>query len=108
MRMLYKYAEGAFPYQLLIDKNARRNRQDPEYELLDTGIFHDNRYFDVFVEHVKAGPEDILIRIRAINRGTHPVTLCLLPTLWFRKNWSWSFDDMRPLLIQVNGDVPVK
>ncbi len=107
MRMLYKYPQAAFPYQLLIDKNARRNRQDPEYELLDTGIFHDNRYFDVFVEYAKAGPEDILIRIRAINRGTQPATLCLLPTLWFRNNWSWSFDDKRPLLRQVNWDVPV-
>jgi hypothetical protein len=107
MRMLYKYPQAAFPYQLLIDENARRNRQDPEYELLDTGIFHDNRYFDVFVEYAKAGPEDILIRIRAINRGTQPATLCLLPTLWFRNSWSWSFDDGRPLLRQVNRDLPV-
>src|SRR3989441_6474355 len=107
MRMLYRYPQAAFPYQQLVDENARRRRQDPEFELLDTGIFHDNRYFDVFVEYAKAGPEDILIRIRAINRGTQPATLCLLPTLWFRNNWSWSFDDKRPLLRQVNWDVPV-
>src|SRR4051794_17044902 len=107
MRMLYKYPQAAFPYQLLIEENARRNRQDPEYELLDTGIFHDNRYFDVFVEYAKADPEDILIRVRAINRGAQPATLCLLPTLWFRNSWSWSFDDGRPLLRQVYRDLPV-
>ncbi len=100
MRMLYKYPQAAFPYQQLIDENARRDSQDPEYELLDTGIFDDNRYFDVFVEYAKAAPEDILIRIRAINRGTQPAMLYVLPTLWFRNSWSWGVDDRYPLLRQ--------
>ncbi len=98
VRMLYKYPQAAFPYQQLIDENARRGRQDPEYELLDTGIFDDNRYFDVFVEYAKAAPEDILIRIRAINRGTQPAMLYVLPTLWFRNSWSWGVDDRYPIL----------
>ncbi len=100
MRMLYKYPQAAFPYQQLIEENARRSRQDPEYELLDTGVFDGNRYFDVFVEYAKAAPEDILIRIRAINRGAEPAVLYLLPTIWFRNTWSWGIDDQRPLLKQ--------
>ena len=100
MRMLYKYPQVAFPYQQLIDENARRGRQDPEFELLDTGVFDGNRYFDVFVEYAKAAPEDILVRVRAINRGTQPAVLYLLPTLWFRNSWSWGIDDRRPLLRQ--------
>src|SRR5438876_4098977 len=100
MRMVYNYPQAAFPYQQLIDENRRRSRQDPEYELLDTGVFDGNRYFDVFVEYAKVAPEDILIRIRAINRGTQPATLYLLPTLWFRNTWSWGIDDRRPLLSQ--------
>ena len=100
MRMLYKYPQAAFPYQQLIDENDRRGRQDPEYELLETGVFDGNRYFDVFVEYAKAAPEDILIRIRAINRGTQPATLYLLPTLWFRNTWSWGIDDSYPVLRQ--------
>src|SRR5579864_1389972 len=89
MRMLYKYPQAAFPYQQLIDENTRRNRQEPEYELLDTGIFAGNRYFDIFVEYAKATPEDILIRIRVVNRAPFPALLHLLPTLWFRNTWSW-------------------
>ena len=98
MRMLYKYPQAAFPYQQLVEENARRRRQDPEFELLDTGIFANNRYFDIFVEYAKAAPEDILIRIRAINRGTQPAILHLLPTLWFRNTWSWGIDDCKPFL----------
>src|SRR5205814_6196691 len=100
MRMLYKYPQAAFPYQQLIDENARRSRQDPEYELYDTGIFVENRYFDIFVEYAKATPEDILIRIRAINRGPSPARLSLLPTLWFRNTWSWGRDEGFPQLRQ--------
>jgi hypothetical protein len=100
MRMLYKYPHAAFPYQQLVEENARRGRQDSEFELLDTGIFEGDRYFDVFVEYAKAAPEDILIRITAVNRGPQPALLHLLPTLWFRNTWSWGLDDSRPSLKQ--------
>jgi hypothetical protein len=98
MRLLYKYPQAAFPYQQLLDENTRRGRQDAEYELVDTGIFEGNRYFDIFVEYAKAAPEDILIRIRVINRAPHPALLHLLPTLWFRNTWSWGRDDSSPFL----------
>src|SRR6266852_4450490 len=104
MRMLYRYPQAAFPYQQLVEENARRRRQDPEFELLDTGIFADNRYFDIFVEYAKSAPEDILIRIRAINRGPDSAMLYLLPTIWFRNTWSWGIDDRRPLLRQRRWD----
>ncbi|HZT98038.1 MAG TPA: hypothetical protein VFA10_00150 [Ktedonobacteraceae bacterium] len=106
MSMLYKYPQAAFPYQQLIEENARRGRQDPEFELLDTGIFADNRYFDVCVEYAKAAPQDILICISAINRGPEAATLHLLPTLWFRNTWSWGIDDRRPVLQQRHEDLP--
>ena len=89
MKMLYKYPQRAYPYSDLVTENRRRTRNDPEYELLDTGIFDGDRYFDVFVEYAKAAPDDILIRIRAINRGPDAAPLHLLPTLWFRNDWSW-------------------
>ncbi|HET8852747.1 MAG TPA: hypothetical protein VFN02_09490, partial [Ktedonobacteraceae bacterium] len=104
MRMLYKYPQAAFPYQQLVEENARRRRQDAEFELLDTGIFANNRYFDIFVEYAKAAPEDILIRIRAVNRGTQSAILHLLPTLWFRNTWSWGIDDRKPVLRQGNAN----
>ncbi|MBP1777663.1 MAG: hypothetical protein H6Q86_3673, partial [candidate division NC10 bacterium] len=88
MKYLYKYPQAAFPYLDLIETNRRRNRNDMEYELLDTGVFKDNRYFDVFVEYAKAGPEDILVKITAANRGPEPAALHLLPTLWFRNDWA--------------------
>jgi len=100
MRMLYKYPQAAFPYQQLIDKNRRRSRKDPEYELQDTGVFDESRYFDVFVEYAKSAPEDILIRIRTVNRGPEPALLYLLPTIWFRNTWCWGIDVRRPLLRQ--------
>ncbi len=93
MRMLYKYPQTAFPYSQLVEENARRGRQDPEFELLDTGIFAEDRYFDVFVEYAKNSPEDILIRITVHNRGPQPAPLHLLPTLWFRNTWSWGSDN---------------
>jgi len=88
MKYLYKYPQAAFPYGDLVETNCRRNRNDMEYELLDTGVFNDDRYFDVFVEYAKAGPENILVKITAINRGPDPAELHLLPTLWFRNDWS--------------------
>ena len=90
MRMLYKYPQTEFPYSQLIEENRRRNGQGPEFELLDTGIFDGDRYFDIFVEYAKAGPEDICIRIEAFNRGPEEATLHLLPHLWFRNHWAWT------------------
>jgi hypothetical protein len=88
MKYLYKYPQAAYPYADLLETNRRRGRNDTEYELVDTGIFNEDRYFDVFVEYAKAGPEDILVRISAVNRGPEAAELHLLPTLWFRNDWS--------------------
>jgi hypothetical protein len=96
MKYLYKYPQAAYPYADLVETNRRRNRSDMEYELLDTGVFNDDRYFDVFVEYAKAGPEDILVRITAANRGPEAAELHLLPTLWFRNDWaSWIAESNR-------------
>lgn len=89
LKALYKYPQRAFPYRDLLETSRRRTRAEPEYELLDTGVFADNRYFDVVVEYAKAGPSDILIRISAHNRADEDAALCLLPTLWYRNTWSW-------------------
>jgi len=89
MKYLYKYPQRAYPYNDLVAENRRRGKLDPEYELLDTGIFDDDRYFDVLVEYAKASPDDILIRITATNRGPDTAPLHLLPTLWFKNVWSW-------------------
>jgi len=88
MKYLYKYPQAAFPYTDLVETNRRRSKNDMEYELLDTGVFKDDRYFDIFVEYAKAGPEDILVKITAANRGPDASELHLLPTLWFRNDWS--------------------
>ena len=88
MKYLYKYPQAAYPYADLVETNRRRTRNEMEYELLDTGVFNDDRYFDVFVEYAKAGPEDILVQITAVNRGPEAAELHLLPTLWFRNDWS--------------------
>src|SRR6187431_3238099 len=98
MKYLYKYPQAAFPYDHIVATNKARGRHDFEYELLDTGVFNDNRYFDVFVEYAKASPEDILIRITAVNRGPEAATLHLLPTLWFRNRWAWDKGTPRPSL----------
>ncbi len=108
MKYLYKYPQGAFPYADLVETNARRSKNDMEYELLDTGVFKDDRYFDVFVEYAKDGPEDILVRITAANRGPEAAELHLLPTLWFRNNWSsWIAESnrtsMKPDLKQIEA-----
>jgi hypothetical protein len=89
MKALYKYPQADFPYAWLSDENRRRGRQDPEFELTDTGVFDDNRYFDVFAEYAKAGQDDILIQVTCVNRGPEAATLHVLPTLWFRNTWSW-------------------
>ncbi|MFN6514856.1 MAG: MGH1-like glycoside hydrolase domain-containing protein [Nostoc sp. CreGUA01] len=101
MKMLYKYPQTAFPYSQLVTENQRRSRQELEFELLDTGVFDDNRYFDVFVEYAKNSAEDILIQIKVVNRGSEAKTLHLLPTLWFRNTWSWNGDSSKPTLKEV-------
>jgi hypothetical protein len=98
MKYLYKYPQGAYPYQDLVETNGKRTREEPEYELLDTGIFNEDRYYDVFIEYAKVSPEDILIQFSIANRGPESATLQLLPTLWFRNTWSWKVGSPKPLL----------
>jgi hypothetical protein len=98
MRYLYKYPHAAFPYRLLVEENRRRDRGEREFELLDTGVFGEGRYFDVLVEYAKAAVEDILIRITVHNRGPEPATLDVLPTIWFRNTWSWGRGNPKPSL----------
>jgi len=100
MKYLYKYPQAEFPYRDLVETNRGRTREQLEYELLDTGIFDADRYFDVFVEYAKADPEDLLIRISVHNRGPEAAELHLLPTLWFRNTWSWKQDAAKPSLRQ--------
>ena len=95
-RMLYKYPQAAFPYEQLVAENARRSREDFEFELLDTGVFDEDRYWDVQVEFAKGGPEDTLIRITATNRGPEPAVLHLVPQLWFRNTWALDAGAPRP------------
>jgi hypothetical protein len=99
LKMLYKYPQREFPYAQLVEENARRKSDphQPEFELLDTGIFDDDRYWDVFVEYAKAGPEDMLMRVTVHNRGPEEATIHLLPQLWFRNTWSWKQNVARPL-----------
>jgi hypothetical protein len=98
MKYLYKYPQAAYPYDDLVKTNRQRSRDTMEYELLDTGVFDDNRYFDVFVEYAKNTPEDILIRISIANRGAGPAAIDVLPTLWFRNTWTWWSGTPKPLL----------
>jgi hypothetical protein len=98
MKYLYKYPQREFPYRDLVETNRRRSREELEYELIDTGIFEQNRYFDVFVEYAKASPDDVLVRISVHNRGPEAARLRVLPTLWFRNTWSWNDDDWKPSL----------
>ena len=100
MKYLYKYPQAAYPYSNLVDTSRGRSRRDFEYELLDTGVFDDDRYFDVFVEYAKGSPEDICVQIIVENRGPEPATLHVLPTLWFRNTWSWGGSAARPVLRQ--------
>src|SRR5713226_6409194 len=98
MKALYKYPQRAFPYTDLVATNRKRSRQEPEYELIDTGVFAEDRYFDVSVEYAKVDPTDLLIRLSATNHGPEAAPLHLLPTLWFRNTWAWGYYDRRPVL----------
>jgi len=104
MKYLYKYPQAAYPYEKLLTTNRHRSRHEFEYELLDAGIFDEDRYFDVFVEYAKASPEDILVEITVFNRGPETASLDVLPTLWFRNAWSWGGDAVRPGLDQSGSD----
>ncbi len=107
LKMLYKYPQSPFPYADLVEENRRRGKHEPEYELIDTGAFAGNRYFDVFVEYAKAGPDDLLIRITAHNRGDEPAEIHLLPQLWFRNTWSWGYKNTKPNLAIDNENAVV-
>ena len=108
MKYLYKYPQREFPYRDLVETNRGRTREELEYELLDTGIFEDDRYFDVFLEYAKAGPDDILIRVSVHNRGKEPARLQLLPTLWFRNTWSWGDEGEKPVLCEKGGAIAAR
>ncbi len=103
MKFLYKYPHAAFPYERLVEENARRGRTEPEFELIDTGVFAENRYFDVTVEYAKAAADDMLVRITAVNHGPEPAELHLLPTLWFRNTWDWDVGAPKPRLSAPGG-----
>ena len=105
MKFLYKYPQGAFPYQDLLDTNRSRSRTEPEYELLDTGAFDEDRYFDVFVEYAKESPEDILVRITVHDRGPESAQPARPADSWFRNTWSWDADEPRPSLSEVEPGV---
>src|SRR4051812_40626969 len=108
MKMLYKYPQAAFPYEQLVTENRNRSKTEPEFELLDTGIFDNDNYFDVFVEYAKADKNDILIKITVHNRSSEEAILHLLPTLWFRNTWAWGYSDYKPQLMSSNdGNVIV-
>src|SRR5512142_954956 len=98
LKYLYKYPQDTYPYEQLVKTNRERTRQEFEYELINTGVFDEDRYFDVFVEYAKGDPEDLLIRISIHNRGPEAADIHLLPTLWFRNTWSWSEGEVRPSL----------
>src|SRR5690349_6107901 len=106
MKYLYKYPQREFPYCDLVSCNKQRSRDDCEYELLDTGVFDQDRYFDVFIEYAKVDADDILIRVSAHNRGPEAATIHLLPTLWFRNTWSWGDEGSKPQLRKIgNGTI---
>src|SRR5437773_2972500 len=101
MKYLYKYPQAAYPYDNLVKTNRSRNRSEAEYELLDTGVLDQDRYFDVFVEYAKESPDDILVQISLCNRGKKAASLHVLPTLWFRNQWSWHGSPDRPSMQQI-------
>jgi hypothetical protein len=103
MRWRYVYPQAAFPYDALLTENARRDRRAPEYELLDTGVFDEGRYWDVTVEYAKARPDDLCLRVRIRNAGPDAATLHLRPTLWFHNRWSWDPDVARPEIREGEG-----
>src|SRR6516164_598644 len=103
MKYLYKYPQKEYPYARLVEENRRRGKHEPEYELLDTGVFDENRYFDMFVEYAKGDSEDILIRVGVTNRGPEIASMDLLPTIWFRNTWAWNKNEPRPAMRSGNG-----
>ena len=102
MKMLYKYPQAEYPYSELINENRRRDKTQPEFELIDTGIFNEDKYFDVFMEYAKAAANDILIKITVHNRGNEDASLHVLPTIWFRNTWAWGYDDYKPQMMSSN------
>ncbi len=108
MKYLYKYPQAEFPYALLVEENRRRSKGEREFELLDTGVFDDNRYFDVEVEYAKAAPEDLLIRVNVSNRGPEAADVHLLPTVWFRNTWSWQNGAAKPSLREAGGAIDIE
>src|SRR5919106_4625321 len=109
LKFLYKYPQAAFPYARLVEENRQRGKGRPEFELIDTGVFDDDRYFDVFVEYAKAGPEDVLMVVMVHNRGPDAATIHLLPQLWFRNIWSWRINAKRPdLYLEDRATIGVK
>ena len=104
LKLLYKYPQTAFPYARLVEENRRRDKSQPEFELLDTGVFDQDRYFDVFVEYAKAGPDDVLMLVTVNNRGPDQATIHVLPQLWFRNTWSWKPRSHKPSLRAEAGD----
>jgi len=98
MKMLYKYPQAEFPYASLVEENRRRGKDQPEFELMDTGVFDQDRYFDVFVEYAKASPGDLLAKITVCNRGEEDAVLSVLPQIWFRNTWSWGMDSHKPVM----------
>ncbi len=104
MKMLYKYPHAEFPYRKLYEENSRRNKQQPEFELIDTGIFDKDEYFDVFVEYAKVTPEDFFARITIYNRGAAKAAVHILPQLWFRNTWSWNPDEHKPNMLKLEGN----
>ncbi|HWB27327.1 MAG TPA: hypothetical protein VG738_17755 [Chitinophagaceae bacterium] len=108
MKMLYKYPQAAYPYNWLVTENKRRTKLDPEFEIADTGIFNENKYFDVFTEYAKADKDDLLVKITVFNRGPEDASLHVLPTMWFRNTWNWGYNEYRPSLMSTNdGDILV-
>src|SRR5678815_1573013 len=107
MKYLYKYPQAAYPYEQLVKGNQGRSRQEFEYELINTGVFDQDRYFDVFVEYAKESPEDILVQITVHNRGPEAAEIHVLPTLWFRNTWSWGHDNPRPSLRAIDGEISI-
>ncbi len=108
MKMLYKYPQTQFPYEQLLNENKKRNRLEPEFELIDTGIFNDDKYFDVFIEYAKANENDVLIKISIANRSNEDAALNVLPTLWFRNRWLWGYDDYKPALQEKDGNILIE
>ncbi|MFC5874130.1 hypothetical protein SAMN05443633_105247 [Chryseobacterium arachidis] len=105
MKMLYKYPQNAFPYEDLIKTNTTRTKEETEYELIDTGIFDQNEYFDLFIEYAKESPSDILVKLTIINKSENEAPLVILPTVWFRNTWNWGYDEYKPQMSSDDANV---